>query len=561
MENKSFNIKNFKEDFLFLPLGGSNEIGMNFNFYHKDGKWLIIDCGIGFADEELPGIDIITPKIDFLTKYRPEICGIIITHIHEDHIGGIGYLWDFIRCPIYVSRIGKEFLLHKLRERGIKMEDVKIHEFEENMNKNVQIGPFTVEMIGLTHSVPEMAAVKIQTPYGHVFHTGDWKLDKQPVVGNTSNLKRIKEIGAEGVYTMVCDSTNVFSEGWSGSEGDLQKSLYKIVKDQPGRIVITTFASNIARLETIAAVAKKAGRHVVIVGFSLSRIIPIAHKCGYLEGYEFYEQRDAKGFNKDKILILCTGCQGEHNAALTRIANGVHPYIELEENDTVIFSSKIIPGNDKKIYSVFNKLILKNVNIITERGNEVHVSGHPNRDELKKMYSLVRPRFAVPVHGEQYHIYEHARFAKEHGGVENSYRVKNGDIMAFRKNGIEKIGVAPHGKMCVDGLLLRDSDSIVLKEREILLNSGFVYVSIILNAEWNFVSYPIVDTPGFLNEVEDREIYQEFIESINSLISRIILRFKGQSSDTINAIKKEIIDIARKITSKEPYIRINFQII
>ena len=217
----SFSVKDHSKDFLFLPLGGSNEIGMNFNLYHKDGKWLIVDCGIGFADEDIPGVDIITPKIDFFLKYKPKIAGMVITHIHEDHIGGVGYLWEYLKCPVYVSKIGKEFLITKLKERGINHEDLEIHEFEENLNKNINIGPFTIEMIGITHSVPEMAALKIQTPYGHVFHTGDWKLDKNPVVGSQSNLKRIKEIGSEGVYSMICDSTNVFSEGWSGSEGDL----------------------------------------------------------------------------------------------------------------------------------------------------------------------------------------------------------------------------------------------------------------------------------------------------------------------------------------------------
>ena len=564
MENKNFNLKQYKDDFLFLPLGGSNEIGMNFNLYHKNGKWLIIDCGIGFADEELPGIDITTPKIDFLLKHKPEICGMIITHIHEDHIGGVGYLWDFIKCPVYVSKIGKEFLIAKLKERGVKIEDVEIHEFEENVNREINIGPFTVEMIGITHSVPEMAAVKINTPFGHVFHTGDWKLDKDPVIGNVSNLKRIKEIGNEGVYAMVCDSTNVFSEGWSGSEGDLQKSLAKIVKEQKGRVLITTFASNVARLETIAAVAKKLGRHVVIAGFSLNRIVKIAQDCGYLQGYDFLDAREARGFNKDKLLILCTGCQGEHNAALTKIATGAHNYIQLEEDDTVIFSSKIIPGNDKKIYSVFNKLILKNINIITERGHAVHVSGHPNRDELKKMYSLVKPRFAIPVHGEQYHIYEHAEFAKQLG-VEDSYRVKNGDVLAFRKEGVEKIAVVANGKMCVDGLLLRDAESKVLKERVMLANNGCVYVSVIVNSAGNLVSNPDIDTTGFLDEIEDKEIYREFETQIRRDVKNTLQSFekkdKSTEYDVVSRLQKITSEIAHKLTTKQPFVTINYKLI
>jgi ribonuclease J len=564
MEYKNFSIKQHRDDFLFLPLGGSNEIGMNFNLYHKDGKWLIIDCGIGFADEDIPGIDITTPKIDFIFKHKPDICGLIITHIHEDHIGGVGYLWEFLRCPIYVSRIGREFLLHKLRERGINPEDVKIHEFEESANKEINIGPFTVEMIGITHSVPEMAAVKIRTPFGHIFHTGDWKLDKNPVVGAESNLRRIKEIGAEGVYAMVCDSTNVFSEGWSGSEGDLNKSLTKIIKEQKGRVLITTFASNIARLETIASVAKKLGRHVVISGFSLARIVDISKRCGYLQEYDFLDAREARGFNKDKLLILCTGCQGEHNAALTKIASGNHNYIELEEDDTVIFSSKIIPGNDKRIYSVFNKLILKNINIITERGNEVHVSGHPNRDELRKMYSLVKPRFSVPTHGEQYHIFEHASFAKELG-VEESYRIKNGDVMAFRKNGIEKVGVVSHGKMCVDGLLLRDSESVVLKDRVLLANGGAIFVNIVVNSAGNLVFAPEIETPGFLDEFEDKEIHKDFEIMVRKDIKAILEGFerkeKGVDADVKYKISRAVGSIAHKLTTKEPLIKVQFKII
>jgi ribonuclease J len=564
MEYKNFSIKQHRDDFLFLPLGGSNEIGMNFNLYHKDGKWLIIDCGIGFADEDIPGIDITTPKIDFIFKHKPDICGLIITHIHEDHIGGVGYLWEFLRCPIYVTKIGKEFLIHKLRERGVNPEDVKIHEFEENANKEINIGPFTVEMVGITHSVPEMTAVKIRTPHGHIFHTGDWKLDKNPVVGAESNLKRIKEIGNEGVYAMVCDSTNVFSEGWSGSEGDLNKSLTKIIKEQKGRVLITTFASNIARLETIASVAKKLGRHVVISGFSLARITDIAKRCGYLKDYDFLDAREARGFNKDKLLILCTGCQGEHNASLTKIASGKHNYIELEEDDTVIFSSKIIPGNDKRIYSVFNKLILKNVNIITERGYEVHVSGHPNRDELRKMYSLVKPRFAVPTHGEQYHIFEHASFAKELG-VEDSYRIKNGDVMAFRKNGIEKVGVVAHGKMCVDGLLLRDSESAVLKERVALSNGGAVFVNVVINSSGNLVFSPTIETPGFLDEFEDKEIYKDFETMVRKDIKAILEGFerkdKSTEADAKYKITKSIGSVAHKLTTKEPVIKVQFKVI
>ena len=564
MEHKNFNIGQHRDDFLFLPLGGSNEIGMNFNFYHKDGKWLIIDCGIGFADEDIPGIDITTPKIDFILKNKPDICGMIITHIHEDHIGGVGYLWDFIKCPVYVTRLGKEFLINKLRERGIDTGAVEIHEFEDNVNTEINIGPFAVEMVGITHSVPEMSAIKIRTPFGHVFHTGDWKLDKDPVVGPASNLKRIKEIGKEGVYAMVCDSTNVFSHGWSGSEGDLQKSLYKIIKDQKGRVLITTFASNIARLETIASVAKKLGRHIVIAGFSLHRIVDIAHKCGYLMDYEFLEPREAKGFNKDKILILCTGCQGETNAALTKIATGIHPNIELEEDDTVIFSSKIIPGNDKRIYSVFNKLILKNINIITERGNEVHVSGHPNRDELEKMYSMVKPRFAIPTHGEQYHIFEHAEFAKKLG-VEDSFRIKNGDVVAFRQNGIEKVGVVPSGKMCVDGLLLRDAESNVLKERVILSHAGLVYATVIVNSGGNLVFAPTVDTIGFLDTTEDKEVYRDFEAEVRKEIKNALENFEKRDKttelDLIYKLERGLLNIAKRLTSKEPYIAVNFKVI
>jgi ribonuclease J len=564
MQKKKFNLKDHSNDFLFLPLGGSNEIGMNFNLYYKDGKWLIIDCGIGFADEDIPGVDIMTPKLDFFTQYKPDISGIIITHIHEDHIGAIGYLWSFLKCPIYVSKIGKEFLIHKLRERGIDYQKLEIHEFEENANKDIQIGPFTVEMVGITHSVPEMAAVKIKTPYGNIFHTGDWKLDKNPVVGNVSNLKRIKEIGSEGVYAMICDSTNIFNEGWSGSEGDLEKSLYKIIKERKGRVLISTFASNIARLETISSVAKKLGRHIVISGFSLNRITKIAQKCGYLQDYDFLDAREARGFNKDKLLILCTGCQGETNASLTKIANNAHPYIELEEDDTVIFSSKIIPGNDKRIYSVFNKLILRDVNIITEKDHLVHVSGHPNRDELKKMYSIVKPKFAIPVHGEQYHIFEHANFAKELG-VKDSVRVKNGDVLAFKEDGVEKVGVVDSGRMCIDGLQLRDLESKILQERLIISKSGIVIVNVVVNSSKSLVLAPVISCVGFLDEFEDKIIYKDFITLSRKEIENIIKSFNEKGRIPENEISKMIINatsrIANQLTAKDPFIKVSFKVI
>jgi ribonuclease J len=559
-KENNFNIKAHKEDFLFLPLGGSNEIGMNFNLYQKDGKWLIIDCGIGFADEDIPGVDILTPKLDFFTKYKPEIVGLIITHIHEDHIGAVGYLWEYLKCPVYVSKIGKEFLINKLRERRVKIEDVEVYEFEENANKNIKIGPFEVEMIGLTHSVPEMAAVKIHTQHGSIFHTGDWKLDKNPVVGNASNLKRIKEIGKEGVYAMVCDSTNVFSEGWSGSEGDLEKSLLNIVKAQKGRVLISTFASNVARLQTIASVAKKLDRQIVISGFSLSRIVTIAQKCGYLLDYNFLDAREARAFNPERLLIICTGCQGEENASLTKIANGIHPYIELNENDSVIFSSKIIPGNEKKIYAVFNKLILRDIKIITEKGNSVHVSGHPNRGELKEMYSIVKPRFSVPVHGEQYHIFEHANFAKSLG-VEDAVRVKNGDVLAFRKDGIVKVGTVPSGKYCVDGNTLRDTESPVIKERRILAKSGIVFVNIVVNSGGQLVFAPSIDAIGFLDGAEVKELCDEIRNEVKFTLKEADKKIKALEGEFVSRISKSTLDIAYKLTGKEPFVRVSFKVI
>ena len=562
-KSNSLNLQ--KNSFAFLPLGGANEIGMNLNMYHHEGKWIIIDCGVGFADEEIPGVTLLTPKIDFIIQNKDKICGLVITHIHEDHIGAIAYLWNYIKCPVYCTPLARSFLEFKLKDRGYNPDrDVKITELTSS-NRIFHVGPFQLEALGITHSVPEMLGLKIETPFGPIFHTGDWKFDDKPVVGQATNYKTLKEFGKNGIYAIVCDSTNVFNAGSSGSEGDLEKNLINIVKKQENRVVITTFASNLARLHTIAAVAAKTKRKLVVAGFSLWRIISIARKNGYLldDIHDFYEAEDANSLDRKDVIILCTGCQGEPTSALSKMAVGEHK-VRIQSGDTVIFSSKIIPGNDKKIFGIFNKLTDKDINIITERAHHVHVSGHPNRDELKKMYSLLNPRFSIPVHGEQYHIAEHAELARSFG-VEEAYRVKNGDVLEFFSDGIKKVGTVTHGRMCIDGTILRDSTSLVIEQRRKISDSGAVFVNVILSSNENFVFAPVFEMPGFLDQNEDLDLYKQLETLARAEIADIIENYnqsvKSKEAEVKYKIENRLSKIFMKYTGKSPLIKAFVKII
>jgi ribonuclease J len=558
-------INKHKDELLFVPLGGSGEIGLNFNLYHYKGKWIIVDFGAGFADDYLPGVDMIVPDISFIEKHKKDVLGIVLTHAHEDHLGAVQYLWDEIGCPVYTTRFTSSFLKAKLSEYGLSKK-VPIVEIEQN--GSFELGPFSIEYVQLAHSAPEMQAAIIRTDLGNVMHTGDWKFDHDPLVGKPADDKLLKKIGDEGILALVGDSTNVFNPGTSGSEGDLKKSMIKLISECDKLVVVTTFASNIARIDTIIRAAAEAGRKVVMAGRSLWRVTNAARETGYLENVEeFLDDRSFAKYPRNKILVLCTGCQGEPMAAATKMANGSHPTIKLVPGDNIIFSSKIIPGNDKRIYRQFNQLIKLGVNLFTEKSHFVHVSGHPSRDELKKMYELIRPKLAIPVHGEIVHIHEHAKMAKK-WGVKQAICVENGDVIRLAPGKPEKIAVVPSGYLAVDGNYLLPTNSPVMKARRKLQHDGAVIVTLIMGHTSNTLrTDPILATPGSLDAKEDHDLIMELTNEIRFVIDekagdvkKIKIKIEKTSNEAlISQVKSIVRRVIKREVGKEPLIEVHVE--
>ena len=515
------NLKKHHNDLLFLPLGGANEIGMNLNLYHLDGKWLMVDCGVGFASD-VPGIDMLTPDIAFIKANKKNLLGIIVTHIHEDHLGAIQHLWRELEVPVYASNLAANFLRAKLEEYKLDKQ-VPIRLIDSS--KDLEIGPFKIEFLGLTHSVPEMKALIVKTPKGNILHTGDWKFDPDPVVGNISDKEKIREWGDQGKFlAVICDSTNAINEGHSRSEGDLYHSLKLLIQDRKGLVGVTTFASNIARIHTIARIAKDTGRKIVLAGFSLHRIYEVGKKSGYfMEGFEFISDREMKFHDKKDLLIICTGCQGEPLAAANKIATGTHPTIRFTVDDLMIFSSKIIPGNEKKIFALFDALAKKQIDVMTEKDHFVHVSGHPSQDELREMYALARPKIAIPVHGEFLHTKTHAELARD-CGVAKTIQIENGLAVKLQEEDFQTqsgiVGFVQHGYFGVDGKQLLDLKSEVIKERRKLQSAGIVITSFAVNDHLELVSKVRIICVGSYDLKSDRETENFLITEIGYFLKQ-----------------------------------------
>ncbi|HJD64874.1 MAG TPA: ribonuclease J [Rickettsia endosymbiont of Diachasma alloeum] len=537
----SFNIKNHKNDLLFIPLGGSNEIGMNFNLYHYKGKWLIIDCGSGFADDCLPGVDMMIADSSFIEKHKKDIVGMIITHAHEDHLGGVQYLWNSLKCPIYTTSFTANFLKIRLNEYDFA-KNIKIHEVKPG--SKIDLAPFSLEMIPLTHSAPEMQAIMIRTEAGNIVHTGDWKFDNDPVLGKKADEELLKSYGDEGVLALVCDSTNVFNKGSSGSEGDVRKSLIDIIAGCPQMVVVSTFASNLARLDTIIHAAQLAGRKVALTGRSLHRIKLAAEESGYFKDIApLISERDVSRFRREELLIIATGCQGEPLAATAKLASNSHPSIKLAPKDTMIFSSKIIPGNEKKIFRLFNIFVKSGVEVITERDHFVHVSGHPSIDELQKMYSLIKPNICIPVHGEPVHIHEHVKLAKKNG-LKQAVEVENGSVVLLEPNNAKVIAKVESGYLAVDGNYLLPIESSIFKARRRMRESGIVIASIVIDQKNMLAAKPILSMPGLLDANEDMQL-------INIIKNDIAELIKTQQNQAKKALSNEQIEERIKSTIRK----------
>jgi ribonuclease J len=538
----TFDFKKYRDELLFVPLGGSNEIGMNLNLYTYQGKWIMVDCGIGFAGEYLPGVEIIVPDVSFVTEIKKDLLGLILTHAHEDHLGAVPYVWNEFECPIYATPFTAEFLKHKLGEMGAGRKP-KITQLPTS--GECQLGPFSLELVDLTHSIPEMQALAIKTDKGVIMHTGDWKFDAMPLVGPVSDYDTLKKYGDGKVLAMVCDSTNVFDEGESGSESDVRKNLVKLIAECPQRVVVTTFASNLARVLTIVHAAHEAGRVVGLAGRSLWRIVETAKACGYIpESMEFIPETEIMNIGRSDIVIICTGGQGEPRAALPRIAKGEHPNVRLAPGDVVVFSSRKIPGNESKINWMFNKLSEKKIELITGKNHHIHVSGHPARGELKRMYELVRPQIAVPTHGETRHLHEHAKFAKSLG-VPETVEAFNGAVVWLESGEASVIGKVDSGYTAIDGNTLIPTDGEILRARRRLRDDGIIIVSFALDKKNHLASNVQLTAPGVLDPKEDMELLESWTAEVESVLEH----GKGKSDD--NKIKETVRGSLRKLVKND----------
>ncbi len=547
-----------KEELLFCPLGGSGEIGMNMNLFAygkpNNHKWIIVDIGVTFADDTVPGIDLIYPDPGFIIDKKDDLLGIILTHAHEDHIGAIAHIWPQIKCKIFSTPFTAALIREKFKEKKIDIgSSLKI----VDLNGTVNLNPFRIEFITLTHSILEPNGLRIETPAGNILHTGDWKCDPNPLIGDKINGKRLKEIGDKGVITMICDSTNVFSIGRAGSELDVRKSLMNIMSRLKKRIIVTSFASNVARMESIFYCAEKLGRQISLVGRSMHRIYKAARECGYLKDViEPIDPRDAKKISREKIIYLCTGSQGEPMGAMMRIATYVHPDVYIEKDDTVIFSSKIIPGNEKKLSKLHNSLVREGIEVISEENEFVHVSGHPNREDLKDMYNWVRPKSVIPVHGEHRHMIEHINFAKEMQ-VPYPIQVENGDIVKiYPGKSPEVFDKAPSGKLYVDGTIAVEEDSKSIKERRNISNNGYMEVTILVTPKGNIHKRPIISFKG-LPIINDEEFVQELEDEIESISTTFSLTNGKQRENLLEALKICCRKYTKEKTGKKPFTNIN----
>jgi len=547
-----------KEELIFCPLGGSGEIGMNMNLFaygkEDNQKWIIVDMGVTFADDTIPGVDLIMPDPGFIIEKKNDLLGIVLTHAHEDHIGAVAHIWPELKCKLYATPFTAALLIEKFKEKKIDISSfLKI----VPLNSQIKLGAFEIDFVTLTHSILEPNGLSIKTPLGTILHTGDWKIDPNPLIGNKIDEEKLKKIGNSGVSTMICDSTNIFSPGRAGSESDVRDSLLSIMEIKTKRILVTSFASNVARMESIFYCAKKTGRSICLVGRSMHRIYKAAKKCGYLKGLiEPLEPRDAKKVSKNKILYLATGSQGEPMGAMNRIVNNSHSDVFLEEGDCVIFSSKIIPGNEKKLYNLQNQIVKNNIEIISEENAFVHVSGHPNRDDLKDMYKWVKPKSIIPVHGEHRHMQEHVSFAKEMQ-IPKTLLIENGDIIKLLPGDTPKIiDKAPSGRVYLDGSVNVETDSQSIKDRKNLSINGYLEITILVSNNGK-IKKPIISFRGIPENQNNEPFIFDMEDEIFNICKTFSLESKNQQKNLIETIKQNCRRIVREKTGKKPFTNIN----
>jgi len=520
------------DHFVFLPLGGCGEIGMNLSLYGfgppGEEKWIIADLGVTFgAEEHMPGIDVVLPDPGFIVERRRDLLGIVLTHGHEDHIGAVAYLWPRLKCPVYATPFTAELVRVKLADAGLE-DDVKLKTVP--LSGSLKLGPFEISYITLTHSILEPNALAIKTPLGRILHTGDWKIDSDPLIGDHTDEKALRRLGDEGVLAMVCDSTNVFVPGESGSEASVRTSLEKIIAGKTGRVAVTAFASNLARIETIARVAASQGRHPVLVGRAMHRLVGVAREVGYLADLpEILDADEARHLPRGAVLYICTGSQGEPRAALSRIAEGNFPNVSLDAGDTLIFSSRVIPGNERSIFALMNAFVARGIEVISDGIEHTHVSGHPCRDELARMYQWVRPKISIPVHGELRHLHEHARLAKTLQ-IPEAIVAPNGTMIRLGPGPAQIIDHVPAGRLYLDGNILIPAGDGTVAARRKLSFAGHVVALLVFDRKARLAADPRVVAEGLPRGEGDGDIEDRLIEDMEDELS---LAIEAMSKDQL----------------------------
>ncbi|MCX5571099.1 MULTISPECIES: ribonuclease J [Kaistia] len=542
------------DDFVFLPLGGVGEIGMNLSLYgygpSNRRRWICVDFGVSFAGPDLPGVDLVLPDIRYMVEERDFIDAIIITHAHEDHFGALLDLWPQLHVPVYASAFTAGLLNAK---RAAQPGAPEIPVTIVSPGEHVTIGDFDVEFIAVAHSILEPMALAIRTPLGTVVHTGDWKLDPEPVIGPVTDAARFAEIGDEGVLALVCDSTNAMRDGRSPSETEVGQSLAEIVKEATGRVAFTTFASNVGRIKSIALAAQAADRQVVVVGRALRRAIDVATELGYMEGLPPFLDEESYGYlPRSKVVAILTGSQGEPRAALARIAEDEHKFVGLSPGDTVVFSARPIPGNEKAIGNIINQLCDQGIIVLTDRDRLVHVSGHPRRDELAEMYGWVRPEIAIPVHGEAMHLWAHAAFARDMG-VKQVMLTENGNIVRLAPGAAEEIDDVPVGRLYKDGIIIADEDSVGVPERRKLGFAGHVAVSVVLDGKGSVAVDPEIALTGLpIHGVSGHPFEETVMTAVLGTIESIP-RARRRDPDLVReAIRRSVRAAVRQAWGKKP---------
>ncbi len=546
------------DELVFVPLGGLGEIGMNMGLYGfgpaRKKKWLMIDCGISFAGPEEAGIDVIVPDVAFIEKMRSDLVGIVITHAHEDHIGGVVDLWPRLRAPVYATRFAAGLLEQKkLNERGAPQ--IPIHVVGQG--DTVEIGPFSVEFIAVAHSIPESCALAIRTPFGTVIHSGDWKIDETPGIGRPTDKARLEQIGSEGVLALVCDSTNIMRDGISPSEAEVAASLQEIIGEARGRVIVTTFASNVARMRAVALAAQAVGRKVVLVGRAMDRVSSVARECGFLDGVMPFLSADAYShLPRDQVVVLATGSQGEPRAAIARISEDEHPAISLAPGDLVIFSSRTIPGNEREVGTIINNLVKQGIEVLTDRNALIHASGHPRRGEVAQFYDWVRPKIAIPAHGEEIHLSEHYAFARERQ-VPYVMKARNGDVVLLAPGEPGIVGQAAHGRLAKDGNILVKMDDGALRARQALAFSGVVTIALAVTAKGDMVGVPDVVTNGLPTKTKDGSAMDALVDNVLFQTFDNLPKQKRRDADTVSgAIERAVRGAVSQSWGKKPAVHV-----